>query len=117
MEKILVVDDDEGILDAVSIILETEGFVVEVADKDEEVYKKVKSFNPDLILLDVRMSGSDGREICKKLKSNPEVSGIPIVMMSAHPTAKQGALDFGANDFLEKPFSGKDLIGMIRNYL
>lgn len=69
MKKVLVVDDDESILEAVSLVLESE-YTVKTIVKGEEVYKEVEGFKPDIILLDVLMSGSDGRVICKNLKEN-----------------------------------------------
>ncbi len=95
MVKVLVVDDDEGILDAVSLILEEEGFVVETTVKGEETLAKVSSFNPDVILLDVLMSGNDGRHICKKLKHTDALKKIPVIMTSAHPTAKNSVMAMG----------------------
>lgn len=116
MQKILVVDDDEGILDAVSLILETQ-YIVKTIIKGEEVYEQVGKFKPDLILLDILMSGSDGRVICKKLKENPKSTKIPIVMMSAHPAVEKQALDFGASSFIAKPFNSEELFAIIRKYL
>src|SRR5260370_40129443 len=103
-EKILVVDDDENILDAISLVLTDAGYTVETSSKGDQTYKKVTSFKPDLILLDLLMSGNDGRQICETLKHNPESKKIPVVMISAHPTAKKGAMECGADDFLPKPF-------------
>ena len=86
-KKILVVDDDKDILDALQIVLENEGFVVVKNFKGDETYQVVNMSKPDLILLDVLMSGKDGRVICKKLKSSKESKDIPIILMSAHPSA------------------------------
>ena len=117
MKKILVVDDDESILDAVSLVLEDEGYRVETIQKGQETYEKVIAFKPDLILLDVLMSGSDGRDICRKLKHNSETKHIPIIMISAHPTAKEGALECGAEEFLAKPFNTDELLKKIERLL
>lgn len=117
MSRILIVDDDESILDAVSLILEESGFDVDTTFKGEETYAKISQFNPNLILLDVLMSGSDGRQICQKLKQQQETKKIPIIMISAHPTAKEGAVQCGANDFLAKPFDTDVLITKINHLL
>ena len=114
--KILVVDDDESILDAVSLVLEEAGFTVETTPKGDETYPKVTSFNPDLILLDVLMSGNDGRHICKNLKTDDTTKKIPIVMISAHPSAKLDALDCGADAFLAKPFDTVELLSAVSRY-
>src|SRR5581483_4579968 len=115
-KKILVVDDDESILDALSLILEEEGYTVQSTIKGTEIYNKIKSFKPDLILLDVLISGSDGRQICKNLKHLDATRKIPIIMISAHPTANQGAYDCGADDYLPKPFDTKELLQTIQKY-
>jgi DNA-binding response OmpR family regulator len=113
MKKILIIDDDPDILEAVQLILELHGYVSEITTKGEEAYSKVTTFNPDLIILDVLLSGSDGREICKKLKNDSKTQHIPILMMSAHPNAKQSVRECGADSFVAKPFSVKELTDTI----
>lgn len=115
-KRILVIDDDESILDAISLLLEEEGYIVETTPKGEETYKKIDEFHPDLILLDVLMSGSDGREICKNLKQDKKTKDTPIVMISAHPSASRSVFEFGADDFLAKPFETEDLLTKIKKY-
>ena len=112
-KKILIVDDDESILDAVSLVLEEEGYNVAVTTKGDEIFEKVKNFKPDAILLDVLMSGKDGREICKKLKEDEKTKQIPVIMISAHPSAKESVLSCGANAFLAKPFDTSDLTEIV----
>ncbi|MEN9327436.1 MAG: hypothetical protein RI947_244 [Candidatus Parcubacteria bacterium] len=114
--KILVVDDDEGIVDAITLILEESGYTVDSTLQAEEIYRKIQVFKPDSILLDVLMSGQDGREICKKLKGNGITKHIPVIMISAHPTAKAGAIKSGADDFLEKPFEVDNLLHMLSKH-
>lgn len=109
-KKILIVDDDESILDAVAMILEEQGYTVKTTFKGDETYKKVDSFKPDLIILDVLLSGKDGREICKNLKESLPTKQIPIIMISAHPNAEKTIKACGANDFLPKPFDTDELI-------
>lgn len=113
-KKILVVDDDQGILEAVSLILEFEGYTVQTTFKGEETYQKVEEFEPHLIILDVLMSGKDGREICKNLKQSPKTNNIPILMFSAHPKAHEGAVKFGADSFIAKPFEMNDLLEKVK---
>lgn len=116
-KKILVVDDDESILDALSLILEEAGFEVQTAIKGDETIEKVAVFKPSLILLDVLMSGKDGREICRKLKEDEYYKKIPIVMLSAHPSAKMSSEKCGANSFLAKPFDSQELLKIINSYI
>lgn len=111
-KKILIADDDEGIVDAVTMILEVMGYEVEYTYDGGTVIDAVKN-KPDLILLDIWMSGYDGRDICRQLKSNPEYREIPVLMISASRDIKQSALDAGANDFMEKPFEMDSLLNKV----
>lgn len=116
-KKILVVDDDIDILEPLELLLEAEGYRVETTTKGEQTYAKVMSFKPDLILLDVLMSGSDGRMICKQLKNDEVTKNIKIVMMSAHPSAKGDSKGSEADDFIAKPFEIVDLFRSIKSCL
>jgi DNA-binding response OmpR family regulator len=111
--KILIVDDDINILEPLSLIIELEGYQVLSISKGEETYETVGTFKPDLLLLDILMSGSDGRDICRKLKSLEKTKNLPVILMSAHPTAKADAWKCGADDFIAKPFETNDLITKI----
>ena len=117
MPKILVIDDDVDILSVMEILLSMKGFNVEVTAKGENTFPKIESFKPDLILLDVLISGYDGRVICKELKSNEETKSIPVIMFSAHPGAAATIADYGADDFIAKPFNVTNLIDKINHQL
>ncbi len=114
-KKILLVDDDLAILDAMSIMLEDEGYEVEVSS-DGNPEKNIEKFAPDLILLDIWMSGIDGRTICKTLKTKKETKHIPIIMVSANKDAEKISQDAGANGFLSKPFEMKELFSIITEH-
>jgi DNA-binding response OmpR family regulator len=116
-KKILVVDDDDGILDAFQAMLESVGYTVAVCSDGECVNQFVEDDPPDLILLDVLLSGRDGREVCQELKKNEQTKAIPVIMVSAHPRVKQSTLDAGADDFLEKPFEMEELLAVVRRNL
>lgn len=115
-KKILVADDDPAILDAVSILLEDEGYLVETTANGNTA-KIMKDKLPDLLLLDIWMSGVDGRDICKYLKSQNRTRKIPIIMISASKDADESAMAAGADDFLAKPFDIEDLLGKIEKYI
>ncbi len=118
MYRILVVDDNKDILQVVKIILENHGFEVLASLKGEDSFSNTETFNPQLILLDVFLSsGIDGREICKSLKSNPKTKEIPVIMFSAQTKMEDVFQICGADDFIEKPFAVKDLVGKINNHL
>ena len=117
MSKILVIDDDLDILSVMEILLSMRGYNVEVTAKGENTFPKIETFKPDLILLDVLISGYDGRVICKQLKSNEETKHIPIIMFSAHPGAAATIADYGANDFISKPFDVDHLLKKVKEQL
>ena len=117
MSRILVVDDDTDILSVMEILLTMKGFEVEVTTKGENTFPKIDTFRPDLILLDVLISGHDGRTICKQLKSNEATRHIPVIMFSAHPGAAATIADYGADDFIAKPFDVNNLIQKVNTQL
>ena len=114
-KKILVADDDPAILEVITLILEDAGHAVTTSSNGETV-EKVQRELPDLILLDIWMSGMDGRDICKHLKTESKTKHIPIVMISANKDAAAIAIEAGANDFLAKPFEMTKLLSMVEKY-
>ena len=117
MSKILVVDDDLHILVVMEILLSMKGFEVDVTAKWENTFDKIETFKPDLILLDVLISGNDGRTLCKQLKSKSDTKHIPIIMFSAHPSAAATINEYGADDFIAKPFDVNDLLAKVNKQL
>jgi DNA-binding response OmpR family regulator len=112
---ILVVDDDPGILDALRFLFEEEGYRVLTNEKGDhaESLRDENGGLPDLIVLDVLLSGKDGRLICQKLKRQRETRHIPIVMISAHPDAERSTMEVGADAFIAKPFAIDDLLATV----
>lgn len=110
MKKILVVDDDVAILEAVQASLEFDDYLVCTATDGKNAIDKAISESPDMIILDVLLSGDDGRDVARVLKSDIVTSSIPILMVSAHPNVQQTVLDAGADDFLPKPFDVNELL-------
>ena len=117
MSRILVVDDDVDILSVMEILLSMKGFEVEVIAKGENTFPKIDAFKPDLILLDVLISGFDGRSICKQLKENTQTKHIPVIMFSAHPGAAATIAEYGADDFIAKPFDVTNLLAKVNKQL
>ncbi len=115
-KRILVIDDDEGILDALKIMLEMSEYEVETMLDGKKV-SQLKSNLPDLILLDLWMSGIDGRDICKKLKSQDFTKHIPVILVSASKEVVQSKEDAGADDYIAKPFDMNDLLVMVEKYI
>lgn len=115
-KKIMIADDDPGIVDAVEIMLDFEGYQVSSTVNGATLLDMQTEF-PDLLLLDIWMSGSDGRDICRELKKRESTKGIPIIMISASRDIEKSAYEAGADDFLAKPFEINDLLGKIRKHL
>ena len=113
MKKILLIDDDPDVITVLQLLLINKGYEVATASREEEAYQQVGIFKPHLIVLDVLLSGVDGRTICKKLKNSESSKHIPIIMFSAHPGAQKNMEDFGADDFLPKPFEGSKILERI----
>jgi CheY-like chemotaxis protein len=116
LKKIMVADDNPGILDAISIILEFEGYEVSCVANGNSILAMENGL-PDLLLLDIWMSGVDGRDICKRLKQQPDTSHLPIVLVSASKDIASSAREAGADDFLAKPFEMDDLLTMVKKLL
>jgi len=117
MNRILIVDDNNDILWVVEIILKRYGFEVISTLRGEEVLSKSVEFHPDLILLDVFLSGVDGIDVCNSLKANPETEHIPIIMISAHTNFKEIQKFCKADDFISKPFDANELVRKIKHYI
>jgi DNA-binding response OmpR family regulator len=116
MKKILIIDDDPDALLLLQRILKMHGFEVDTARHENEVYTQVAARRPDLILLDVLLSGADGRTICRKLKSSP-YKHIPVIIFSGHPSAQKNYAECGANDFILKPFQEKAMLEKVLRHL
>lgn len=111
--RILVVDDDPDISMMLKLMLEFKGYSVRTADRKEEIYRVLGSDTIDLIIMDMLLSGINGTDICTELKQNKDISDIPVMMISAHPNAKEICQQAGANDFISKPFDMQDILSKI----
>ena len=116
-KKILVLDDDLDILAVVQLLFKRKGFDVMAISRWEDVYERVDSFQPNVILLDVLLSGNDGRDICKVLKKKSSTKAIPVILFSANPSLGKTASDYLADDFVQKPFEVDDLLNTINLHL
>jgi len=117
MFKILVIDDDVDLLFLGSSMLRQKGFEVHSLARPENVFHVVRTFRPDLILLDIKLGDYDGRIICQQLKSNPETKGVKIILYSAFPETSVDVSKYGADDFILKPYEMEYLITKIRHHL
>jgi two-component system KDP operon response regulator KdpE len=114
--KVLVVDDEAAIRRAVSRALSSRGFVVEVAAGGEEALGSVRTFDPDLMVLDLNLPELDGLEVCRRVRA---WSAVPILVLSVREEEadKVAALDLGADDYLTKPFGVDELMARVRALL
>ncbi len=115
--KVLIIDDDTAILEAVGVFLESEGYTVKTSTDGQIVLEPPISYIPDLILLDLLLSGKDGRKVVQQLRYQPETKDIPVIIMSAHTVRAEDALMAGAQEFLPKPFDIDILIKLVEKYL
>ena len=114
---ILIIDDNEDILFMLKAMLKHKGYKVSIKENTENIEPYIKEIAPDIILMDMLLSGADGREICMQLKCNPALMHIPVIMISAHPHAKKECIEAGADFFLDKPFEMIGLFNAIESLL
>lgn len=113
MQKVLIIDDDPDVRTLMSVMMRKQGHEVETAFNRADALSKLKSFRPSVILLDVLLSGSDGRKLCQEIKENEKLRHIPVIMISAHPGAAESVSSFGADDFISKPINSGSLFEKI----
>jgi DNA-binding response OmpR family regulator len=104
-EKILILDDDNDILEILSLILVESGYQVKTLSSGESVFENIAAFQPDLVLMDVMLAGMDGRNICRNIKENILTSLLPVILISGtHDLANSLHLVGAPNAFVAKPF-------------
>lgn len=113
MSKIVIVDDSIDLLEVLKFFLEEKGYEVEAVTRKEDLINLIKSFSPDLIILDIYLQGEDGRDICKALRKHEETKYLCILMFSSSPRALINYKEYGADGYIEKPFGLSDIINKI----
>lgn len=118
-ERILVIEDEPDILEMIRYNLDREGFRVSTAGNGEDGYELAHTNAPDLVLLDLMIPGLDGLEVCRRMKSDPVTRAIPIVMVTAKGEESDIVLGLGlgADDYVPKPFSPKELVARVKAVL
>ena len=117
--RILVVEDEIDLLDAVSFALKKEGLKPIRAESGEEALALVEEARPDLVLLDLMLPGMDGIEVCRRLRANEKTARVPIIMVTAKAEETDAiiGLGVGADDYVRKPFGLKELVARVRAVL
>lgn len=115
-QKILIVDDDENIAELISLYLVKECFDTDIVTNGLDALDRFKSYQPNLILLDIMLPGMDGYEICQEIRKS---SNVPIIMLSAKGEVfdKVLGLKIGADDYIMKPFDSNELVARVRAVL
>jgi DNA-binding response OmpR family regulator len=118
-KKILIADDEPNIVVSLEFLMKQKGYVVRVVTNGEDALHAVGEFGPDLILLDVMMPRLSGYDVCQKVRENPAWAGIRIIMLSAkgRDVEVNKGMAVGADAYVTKPFSTKDLIAQVAQML
>jgi DNA-binding response OmpR family regulator len=116
MTRILLVDDEPLITDSLSYSLKREGFEVKAVGDGEQAMKEIGNFDPDLVVLDIMLPGMNGLEVCRRIRAN---KATPVIMLTARGEELDRilGLEVGADDYLAKPFSFRELLARIRSIL
>ncbi|MEO8961770.1 MAG: response regulator [Ginsengibacter sp.] len=113
IKKVLIIDDNEDIVAMLKTMLEMKGYNVYIKLNVTGLEESISDILPDLIIMDMLLSSVDGRTVCKSLKNDKRFASIPVLMISAHPSAKEKCLDAGADLYLAKPFDMKDFFSTV----
>lgn len=117
MKTIMVVDDDRDILIVLKLLLTEHHYHVVSFDNATNLIAKIDAVKPSLLLMDVQLSGYDGRTLCKELKSLEAHKQLEIILFSANPTYKETIHESLCDDFIDKPFDAVDLIALLDKHL
>ncbi|WP_025916380.1 response regulator transcription factor [Herminiimonas sp. CN] len=117
--KILIVDDEPNIVISLEFLMQQSGYEVETARDGEEALQKIVSFQPDLVLLDIMLPQLNGFEVCQRIRENSQWNRIKVIMLSAKGREIEisKGIALGADAYVTKPFSTKDLIVQVQRLL
>ncbi len=118
-KRVLIADDEPNIVISLEFLMEQAGYEIKVATNGQEALDLARSFHPDLMLLDVMVPLKSGYEVCQQLKSEPATRDIKVVMVSAkgRDVEVAKALELGADAYITKPFSTRELVAKVRDLL
>lgn len=118
-QRILIADDEENIVISLEFLMKREGFEVLIAQDGEQAVEMIRDEKPDLVLLDVMMPKKSGFEVCQEVRSDPSLESVRILMLTAkgRETEVAKGLALGADCYVTKPFSTKELVERVRGML
>ena len=118
-KKILIADDNENIREALTYLLEDEGYKLVLAKDGSDTLKKVKEFRPDILFLDIMMPEMNGYEICQIIKQDEELKATYVIMLTAkgQVAEQERGKEVGADEYIVKPFSPMEILNKIKNIL
>jgi DNA-binding response OmpR family regulator len=118
MNKIVwIIDDDNGILEVTQIVLEEAGFIAKKLDSETAIDEELQKDAPNVVLLDVMISGVDGTDVAKRLKNHEKTKNVPIILMSANADIEEKAKEAGVDSYLKKPFDIFELEKIVKKYV
>ena len=119
MTRILVIDSDPESARFVELTLELEGFDIEVCPQGQRALDRLLDFRPDLVLLDVAVTGIDGLELTRQIRAHPRLCSVPLIMVTARSLSADRVLGLtaGADDYVIKPFETVELIARVRGVI
>ena len=108
-KKLLLIDDSSDLLEVLKIYFDKKGYIVDIVSNSREIYSTINNSDPDILLMDVLLCGSDGRHICKALRESHDTRHLGIILTSASACNLEDYKAYGADDCIEKPFELPDL--------
>ena len=116
-KRILILDDNQDILEIVHETLAYEKFEVQSTSRSDAVMPLVEKFNPDLVILDYRVAGLNGGELCRQIKSHPNFSNTPVIIFSAYINHSDDLYAYGCDAIINKPFDLAELVEKVNNLI
>lgn len=116
-KRIIICDDDEGILDMLTLVLEDSGYQVIAEANSLNLYQLIETEQPDLLLVDLWMPVLSGDQVVRRLKANVDTKNLPVIVISASTDGHKIAAEAGADSYIAKPFDIDELVDTVQSYL
>lgn len=118
-KKILIADDNENIREALTYLLEDEGYKIWLARDGADALKQTREHRPDILFLDIMMPVMNGYDVCRAIKTDPELKNIYVIMLTAkgQVAEQERGKDAGANEYIVKPFSPMEILSKVKTIL